>query len=104
MSCCGDGVYLLDADQNVPDYVDEIFFRFRIYHEVFTEQHAALGHVEGSGNGCDSGWIGATPSNHSCKHIEFDIESGQDVRAFQSTFEAGWMLGECEPEDAQCAG
>jgi hypothetical protein len=33
LACCRHGTFLLDADQEIPDHVDNVFFRFRFYYE-----------------------------------------------------------------------
>merc|ERR1712188_296808 len=93
LACCGDGGFLLDADQIVPEFVDEVFYRFRFYYDEYdNEKHQDINHVEWAGNGCDSGCGGKCPNN--CRHIEFDVvqgvgsHAGRDVQAFQSTFAA----------------
>ena len=35
MACCHNGGFLLDAEQEVPAFVDEVFFRFRFYYEDY---------------------------------------------------------------------
>jgi len=107
LACCGDGGFLLDADQTPPDFVDETFFRFRFYYEDYQpEKHQALSHVEWAGNGCDSG-CGACPNK--CGHIEWDVvkgvgsHEGPDVAIFQSTFPAWDMLAaKCTATSMQC--
>ena len=71
-ACCRHGTFLLDADQQVPAYVDEVFFRFRFYYQDRgAEEVRRLYHVEWANNGCDSGASGPNP--HACTHIEFDV-------------------------------
>jgi hypothetical protein len=108
LSCCHNGAFLLDADQEVPAFVDEVFFRFRFYYEDHNSaKHQELFHAEWAGNGCDSGCGGDCP-NH-CRHIEWDVVKGQgskegsDVSIFQSTFPAWDMLAKtCSPTSMQC--
>jgi len=108
LSCCGDGMFLLDKAQNPPDFTDEVFFRFRFYYEDYDgAKHQDINHVEWAVNGCDSGCGGRCPNG--CSHIEFDVVQGvgshvgPDVQVFQSTFEAGQMLAAgCTPTDGQC--
>merc|ERR1712070_383778 len=108
LACCHDGGYLLDQDQTVPEFVDEVFFRFRFYYEDYDEsKFQEINHVEWAGNGCDSGCGGKCPNG--CHHIEFDVvqgvgaDEGPQVQRFQSTFAAGQMLAaECTPTDGQC--
>jgi len=108
LACCGDKNYLLDADQEPPEFVDEVFFRFRFYYEDHqAEQHEDISHVEWAGNGCDSGCGGKCPNN--CGHIEWDVvkgtgsHEGPDVAIFQSTFAAWDMLASsCSPTSMQC--
>jgi len=72
LNCCGDGLYLLDADQTPPPFVDEVFFRFRFYYEDHDPaKHEQIDHVEWAGNGCDSGCNGDCPNK--CHHIEWDV-------------------------------
>ena len=35
MQCCRHGTIILDADQEVPPYVDEVFFKWRFYHRAW---------------------------------------------------------------------
>ena len=108
LSCCHDGDFLLDADQIPPDFVDEVFFRFRFYFEDYmAAKHQHLEHVEWASNGCDSGCGGDCPNR--CGHIEFDVvkgvgsKLGADIQVFQSTFMAGDMLAtSCSETSAQC--
>jgi len=108
LSCCVDGQVLLDADQNTPDFVDEVYFKFRFYYEPYDPTvHQLINHVEWAINGCNSGCGGPTPMG--CHHIEFDVVKGQgsalgpDVQIVQSTSPAGGMLcTSCTPSTAQC--
>lgn len=108
LSCCGDGEFLLDADQEPPAFVDEVFVRFRFYFEEYdAAKHQDINHVEWASNGCDSGCGGKCPNG--CRHIEYDVvkgvgsKYGSDVQVFQSTFPAGDMLAaSCTPKDGQC--
>merc|ERR1711871_1258 len=107
LACCSNGGYLLDADQEPPAFVDEVFYRFRFYFEEYdADNHQHLEHLEWAGNGCDSG-CGKCPNR--CGHIEWDVvqgvgsHMGSDVAAFQSTFAAGQMLASsCPQHDGQC--
>jgi len=108
LSCCFNGGILLDADQTPPPFVDEVFFKFRIYFEEYDfTKHQIIRHVEWSQNGCDSGAGGPNPMG--CWHIEYDIvkgvgsPAGPDVQMFQSTFPVHGMLETaCSPVDGQC--
>jgi len=108
LACCLNHMYLLDADQTPPDFIDEVFFKFRFYFEDYDPTaHQVIRHVEWSQNGCDSGAGGPNP--HGCRHIEFDVvqgtgsKLGPDIQMFQSTFQAGGMLEtSCSPNDGQC--
>jgi len=72
MECCKDGMALLDAEQDIPPHVDEVYFRWRFYHERFdAAKHTSLIHLEWAVNGCDSGGPSGNP--HNCAHIEFDV-------------------------------
>merc|ERR1712232_1483345 len=108
LNCCPNGGFLLDKNQEIPAFVDPVFFRFRFYYEDYNQTaHQDINHVEWASNGCDSGCGGKCPNN--CGHIEFDVvkgvgsELGPDIQVFQSTFPAGHMLAaECSMKDAQC--
>merc|ERR1719215_2167954 len=72
MACCRDGTILLDADQEVPPYVDEVFFKWRFYltdYEPKSQKQAF--HIEWALNGCDSGGPQGIPT--ACSHIEYDV-------------------------------
>ena len=72
MECCRDKDIILDADQEVPSYVDEIRWKWRFYHEPFdAAKHTPIMHLEWAVNGCDSGGPQGNPKN--CRHIEFDV-------------------------------
>ena len=111
LSCCADGAFLLDADQEPPAFEDRVFFRFRFYYDDWDDdKYADIEHVEWAANGCDSGCSGGGCAN-ACGHIEFDVvqgvgsPEGDDVQIFQSTFPAGEMLASsCKPTDCQCMG
>ncbi|KAH8067403.1 hypothetical protein JL721_7511 [Aureococcus anophagefferens] len=111
LSCCADGAFLLDADQEPPAFEDRVFFRFRFYYDDWDDdKYADIEHVEWAANGCDSGCSGGGCAN-ACGHIEFDVvrgvgsDEGDDVQIFQSTFPAGEMLASsCKPTDCQCMG
>lgn len=108
LACCFNGAFLLDADQQPPPFVDEIFFKFRFYYQDYNPAvHQLIHHVEWSLNGCDSGAGGPNPM--ACRHIEFDTvkgtgsQYGPDVQVFSSTFPAGGMLeSSCDPGYGQC--
>jgi hypothetical protein len=108
LSCCVNHEFLLDADQTVPAFVDEIFFRFRFYFEDYNPSvHQTIHHVEWSQNGCNSGAGGPNPMG--CKHIEFDVVKGvgssygPNIQVFQSTFPASGLVETyCTPGDGQC--
>jgi hypothetical protein len=112
LACCRHGTFLLDADQEIPEYVDSVFFRFRFYYEDLQPTTRAIYHVEWAGNGCDSGISTWTPSG--CSHIEFDVTppakktsasttTNNTTQSFQSTFTAGNMLATgCTMTSAQC--
>jgi hypothetical protein len=108
LACCVNHQFLLDADQEPPDFVDEIYFKFRFYFEDYNPAvHQVIHHVEWSQNGCNSGAGGPNPM--ACSHIEFDVVKGvgssvgPDVQVFQSTFPARGMLEtSCTPKDGQC--
>jgi len=47
MSCCRGGVFLLDADQAIPEPVDTIFYKWRFYYEAWNaSRHKKTYHVE----------------------------------------------------------
>ena len=71
MECCKDGMVLLDADQPQPEAIDEVFYRWRFYHEPFdARRHTPLVHLEWAVNGCDSAGMKGNPND--CHHIEYD--------------------------------
>jgi len=110
LACCVNNMTLLDADQSppLPDFEDDVFFRFRFYFEDYApSRHQLLEHVEWASNGCDSGCGGDCPNR--CNHIEFDVVEGAgsalgaDVQVFQSTYKAGDMLAAtCSMTSGQC--
>jgi len=108
LACCLNKKFLLDEDQTIPPFVDEIYFKFRFYFEDHNPAvHQDIYHVEWSNNGCDSGAGGPNPLG--CAHIEYDIVKGvsspmgPNIQMFTSTFPAGGMLEtKCEPIDGQC--
>jgi len=108
LSCCGNGVFLLDADQDVPPFVDAQYFKFRFYYTKYDPtQQELLYHVEWSQNGCNSGSSGPTP--YGCSHIEFDVPQGTnsslgpDIAVFTSHFPGkGFMATSCTPTMSQC--
>ena len=47
MACCRGGVFLLDKDQDVPPLVDEIYYKWRFYYEVYDPAaHLQTYHLE----------------------------------------------------------
>lgn len=43
LACCRDGTFLLDADQEIPEPVDEVYFKWRFYFEDYKpEVHVAV--------------------------------------------------------------
>ncbi len=54
LACCRGDVFLLDADQEIPEYVDEVFYKWRFYYSDFKPEEQAssvhlewqLGHIE----------------------------------------------------------
>jgi len=45
--CCHDGVFLLDADQEIPEPVDEVYFKWRFYFDEFNpKEQTILIHLE----------------------------------------------------------
>eukprot|EP00051_Salpingoeca_urceolata_P013699 m.173227 g.173227 ORF g.173227 m.173227 type:complete len:766 (+) comp17867_c1_seq2:212-2509(+) len=45
--CCSDGTFILDANQTIPDPVDEVYFKWRFYHVPFEpETQTPLIHLE----------------------------------------------------------
>eukprot|EP00928_Gymnodinium_smaydae_P046073 TRINITY_DN30668_c0_g1_i1.p1 TRINITY_DN30668_c0_g1~~TRINITY_DN30668_c0_g1_i1.p1 ORF type:complete len:406 (+),score=79.63 TRINITY_DN30668_c0_g1_i1:533-1750(+) len=72
IQCCYDGAVLLDADQEIPPEVDEIYFKWRFYYVDFEpSKHVAAVHLEWALNGCDSGGPAGNP--HNCRRIEYDV-------------------------------
>merc|ERR1711871_611942 len=72
MACCRDGTFLLDADQEVPEYVDEVYWKWRFYFTDYVpSKHTSVFHLEWALNGCDSGGPQGIPT--ACRHIEYDV-------------------------------
>mmetsp|Transcript_129827 Transcript_129827/g.277119 ORF Transcript_129827/g.277119 Transcript_129827/m.277119 type:complete len:521 (-) Transcript_129827:100-1662(-) len=102
MACCTDGTVLLDADQEVPPAVDEVFFKWRFYFEDYNPSiHRPVVHIEWSLNDCDSGGSPGNPKN--CKHIEYDVPRapssvapGEAVHEVTSTWQVRDMLHPCD--------
>ena len=112
MACCRDGTFLLDADQEVPPHVDEVFYRWRFYFQDWEPaRHTPLFHVEWAVNGCDSAG-GNHGNSFNCHHIEYDVPRAapgtppeETVYEVTSSFQTRDMMSlECEPRtDSQCA-
>jgi hypothetical protein len=81
-------VFLLDADQDVPEAIDTVRYKWRFYYEdyynpavaakvplpgsaVAVANQTELFHLEWALNGCDSGGSVGNPMN--CVHIEYDV-------------------------------
>ena len=111
MECCKDEMVLLDADQLQPEHIDEIYFKWRFYHEAFNvKKHTPIIHLEWAVNGCDSGGPRGNPSN--CPHIEYDVVKAipgtppsKTVHTVTSHFQVRDMLAkDCDPiMDEYCA-
>ncbi|CAE8678345.1 unnamed protein product [Polarella glacialis] len=110
ISCCQDGTILLDAEQEVPEAVDEVYFKWRFYYEDYQPpQHISTIHLEWALNGCDSGGPQSNPMN--CRHIEYDVpraplgtEPSDAVYTISSTWRVRDMLHPCIPStDPYCA-
>jgi len=111
MECCQDGEVLLDADQQQPEHVDEVRFKWRFYHEPYdVKRHTPLVHLEWAVNGCDSG--GPHGASHNCPHIEYDAVKAPEgtppekaVHKVSSHFQLRDMLAaDCDPAtDEYCA-
>jgi len=114
MECCHDGNVLLDREQTQPDHEDEIFFKWRFYHEPYAPaRHTPLVHLEWAVNGCDSGGPQTNPRN--CAHIEYDAVKApkgtppdEAVHTVTSHFQFGEMLAPAERDcdrvlDEYCA-
>lgn len=110
MACCTHGTVLLDADQEVPPGVDEVFFKWRFYFEDYDPAiHRPVVHLEWSVNGCDSGGPQGNPMG--CGHIEYDVPRAPSsvapeyaVHEITSTWPVRHMLHPCDPlTDSYCA-
>jgi len=107
MACCRDGNFLLDADQEVPGYVDEVYFKWRFYFEDWDpRRHVQAVHLEWALNGCDSGG-----GHAGCRHIEYDVPKApagtppeRAVHAVHARFRARAMFTPCDARaEAYCA-
>lgn len=102
-SCRG---WLLDSDQPIPDFEDEIYFKFRFYFTDYKPAMRDVYHMEWAINGCDSGAFGPNPL--ACTSIEFDVvkgtnSSGPGVASYKSVFPVRGMLEtECTMQSVQC--
>lgn len=69
LACCRNGNFLLDEDQEIPDYVDTVYYKWRFYFEDWDPtKHVQAVHLEWALNGCDSGG-----GHMGCHTIEYDI-------------------------------
>lgn len=107
MACCRDGNFLLDADQEIPDYVDEVRYKWRFYFEDWDpKRHTQVVHLEWALNGCDSGG-----GHMGCRHIEYDVPRAppgtppeKAVHTVRSDFPASVMFTKCDPRsEVYCA-
>jgi len=110
IECCQDGMFLLDADQEIPPEEDEVYFKWRFYFQDYhPASHKPTIHVEWALNGCDSGGPMGNPMN--CRHIEYDVPQAprgtaphDAVHEIRSTWQVKDMLHSCDPsKDAYCA-
>jgi len=104
-SCRG---YLLDSDQTVPVFEDEVYFKFRFYFTDYYPSLREIYHVEWAINGCNSG-AGGGPNALACTSIEFDVVKGTnsslgpDIAAYTSRFPVrGLLEDQCSMDSIQC--
>lgn len=110
IECCQDGEFLLDADQEIPPFVDEIYFKWRFYFQDYVPNlHQSAVHLEWALNGCDSGGPGGNPTG--CRHIEYDVPKApagtpleERIHTVRSTWQVKDMLYTCDQQkDYYCA-
>lgn len=97
-ACCADGTFLLDKDQDIPTFVDEVYFKWRFYFtEYDPEVHKNTFQLQWTVNGCGSGPI--TPCN-----IEFTVPQAppntppeETVYTLVSNFQGRDMFDDCDP-------
>lgn len=103
IQCCGNGVFLLDADQEVPEHVDTVYWKWRFYFEEWNpKKHIQLVHLEWALNGCDSGG-----GHMGCRTIDYDVPQcapgtppEECVHTVTSHFTGADMLTKCDPKKA----
>jgi hypothetical protein len=101
LQCCGDGVFLLDADQAVPEHVDTVYYKWRFYFEDWDPaKHIQAVHLEWALNGCDSGG-----GHKGCRVIDYDVPQctpgtppSECVHTVTSYFTGADMLTACDPK------
>lgn len=100
--CCGNGVFLLDADQEIPEHVDTVYWKWRFYFEEWNpKHHIQLVHIEWDLVGCGP----------HCRTIDYDVPQcspgtppDQCVHTVTSHFKGADMLTKCDPRtDPVCA-
>jgi len=103
IACCRGGNFLLDEDQEIPDHIDEVFYKWRIYFEDWDPKvHIQAVHLEWALNGCDSGG-----GHKACSVIDYDVPMApagtppaEAVHTVTSHFKASDMFTACNARSA----